>query len=95
MNNLHDARSKRLVRVNGVTEPLEQLRATAAAFPHPPMVMVRYLDRVRSGAYTVTDDDVEALRAAGLSEDEIFEQTVAAAVAEGLRRLDSGLEAIG
>ena len=59
------------------------------------MVMVRYLDRVRSGAYTVTDDDVEALRAAGLSEDEIFEQTVAAAVAEGLRRLDSGLEAIG
>jgi len=78
-----------------VTEPLEQLRATAASFPQAPMVMAPYLDKVRSGAYTVTDDDVEALRAAGLTEDEIFEQTVAAAVAEGLRRLDSGLKAIG
>jgi alkylhydroperoxidase family enzyme len=95
MNNLRDARSKRLVRVNGVTEPLEQLRATATAFPQPPMVMVPYLDKVRSGAFTVTDDHVEVLRAAGLSEDEIFEHTVAAAIAEGLRRLDSGLEAIG
>ena len=35
--------------------------------------------------------DVAALDAAGLSEDEIFEQTVAAAIAEGLRRLDAGL----
>ena len=95
MNNLHDARSKRLVSVSGVTAPLEQLRATAIAFPQPPMVMVPYLDKVRSGAFTVTDDDVAALRAAGLSEDEIFEQTVAAAVAEGLRRLGGGLEAIG
>jgi alkylhydroperoxidase family enzyme len=59
------------------------------------MVMAAYLDKVRTGAYTVTDDDVGALRAAGLSEDEIFEQTVSAAVGEGLRRLDLGLEAIG
>jgi alkylhydroperoxidase family enzyme len=81
--------------VNGVTEPLEQLRATAASFPQPPLVMAPYLDKVRSGAYTVTDGDVEVLKAAGLSEDEIFEQTVAAAVGEGLRRLDIGLEAIG
>jgi alkylhydroperoxidase family enzyme len=57
--------------------------------------MTPYLDKVRSGAYAVTDDDVEALKAAGLSEDEIFEHTVATAVAEGLRRLDIGLEAIG
>jgi alkylhydroperoxidase family enzyme len=78
-----------------VTEPLEQLRATATAFPQPPMVMVPYLEKVRSGAYTVTDDDVEALKATGLSEDEIFEQTVAVAIVEGLRRLDIGLEAIG
>ena len=78
-----------------MTEPLEQLRTTATSFPQPPMVMASYLDKVRTGAYKVTDDDVEALKAAGLSEDEIFEQTVAAAVSEGLRRLDIGLEAIG
>jgi alkylhydroperoxidase family enzyme len=81
--------------VNDVTEPLELLRATAASFSQPPTVMAAYLDKVRSGAYAVTDDDVEALKAAGLSEDEIFEHTVATAVAEGLRRLDLGLKAIG
>ena len=57
--------------------------------------MAPYLEKVRRRAYTVTDADVAALRAAGVSEDEIFEHTVAAAVAEGLRRLDIGLEAIG
>jgi alkylhydroperoxidase family enzyme len=81
--------------VNDVTEPLEQLRSAAASVEESPPVMAPYLDKVRNRAYTVTDDDVAALRAAGLSEDEIFEQTVAVAVAEGLRRLDGGLEAIG
>ena len=45
-------------------------------------------------AYTVTDADVEALKAAGLSEDEIFERTVAAAIYEGLRRLDRANEVL-
>ena len=78
-----------------MTEPLEQLRATATSFPQPPMVMAPYLEKVRGRAYAMTDDDVQALKTAGLTEDEIFEQTVAAAVAEGLRRLERGLEAIG
>lgn len=78
-----------------MTEPLEQLRRTVAAVGPPPPAMTSYLEKVRSRAYTVTDDDVEALKATGLSEDAIFEHTVATAVAEGLRRLDIGLEAIG
>jgi alkylhydroperoxidase family enzyme len=41
------------------------------------------------------DEDVEALKASGCSEDEIFEQTVAAAVGEGLRRLEAGMRALG
>ena len=53
-----------------------------------------FLDKVRRHAYKVTDRDVEALKAAGHSEDEIFEQTVSAAVAAGLERLDAGLEAL-
>jgi alkylhydroperoxidase family enzyme len=77
-----------------VTEPIENLRAIAAAVPPPPPSFEQYLDKVRSLAYTVTDGDVAALKAAGFSEDEIFEHTVAAAVAEGLRRLDAGLGAI-
>ena len=54
--------------------------------PTPPD-FAAYLDKVRTRAYTVTDADVEALKAAGHSEDEIFEQTVSAAVAAGLLRL--------
>jgi alkylhydroperoxidase family enzyme len=54
-----------------------------------------YLAKVRERAYTVTDADVESLKAAGISEDEIFEQTVAAAIGQGLRRLDAAAEAIG
>jgi hypothetical protein len=54
-----------------------------------------YLAKVRARAYTVTDGDVEALKAAGHSEDEIFEQTVSTAVAAGLRRLEAGLTSLG
>ena len=57
--------------------------------------MEPYLAKVRDRAYSVTDADVESLKAAGISEDEIFEQTVAAAIAQGLRRLDAATEAIG
>jgi alkylhydroperoxidase family enzyme len=49
---------------------------------------------VRRHAYRVTDRDVEELKAAGFSEDEIFEHTVAAAVAAGLDRRDAGLSAL-
>ena len=53
-----------------------------------------YVEKVRTRAYTVTDSDVDALKAAGHSEDEIFEQTISAAVYAGLLRLDAGLEAM-
>jgi hypothetical protein len=49
---------------------------------------------VRRGAYTVTDADVQELKAAGLSEDEIFELTVSTAVGVGLGRLETGLAAL-
>jgi alkylhydroperoxidase family enzyme len=78
-----------------VTDSIDQLRATVAAAPPEPAALAPYLDKVRRGAYTVTDADVDALKAAGLSEDVIFEHTVSAAIAEGLRRLDAGLGVIG
>ena len=78
-----------------VTDPVQQLRDNVAATPPAPEVMASYLAKVGERAYTVTDADVEALKAAGLSEDVIFEQTVAAAIDQGLRRLDKALEVIG
>ncbi|MBD0338637.1 MAG: hypothetical protein ICV67_05030 [Thermoleophilia bacterium] len=74
---------------------LDELRRNVAALPPAPPAMAAYLEQVRAGAHRVTDADVEALKAAGCSEDEIFKQTVAVAVEEGLRRLEAGLRALG
>ena len=72
--------------------PLDELRANAVR--KAPPAMEAYLDKVRQRAYSITDDDVESLRRDGFSDDEIFEHTVSAAIGEGLRRLDAGLEAL-
>lgn len=56
-----------------------------------PPALLPYLDKVSHRAWTMTDEDVQALRRAGLSEDQIFEATVAAAVGAGLKRLRAGL----
>jgi alkylhydroperoxidase family enzyme len=74
---------------------IEQLRANVAATPPAPVEMAAYLEKVRTRAYAITDADVQALRDAGLSEDQIFEQTVAVAISEGLRRFDAAERVIG
>jgi alkylhydroperoxidase family enzyme len=78
-----------------VSDDVAALREVVAAMPPAPEQMTPYLGKVRERAYTVTDADVEQLKAAGFSEDEIFEQTVAVAIAQGLRRLDAAMEVLG
>ena len=78
-----------------MTDPIDELRARVAAAGEPREALEPYLAKVRAGAYAVTDGDVEALQRAGITEDEIFEATVAVAIAEGLRRLDAAERAIG
>jgi alkylhydroperoxidase family enzyme len=73
---------------------ISELREAAQPAGVAPEAMAAYLDKVRRDAPTVTDADVDALKSAGISEDEIFEQTVATAVAAGLARLDAGLSAL-
>lgn len=71
-----------------MTDPIDELRALGAAASPAPPAMDAYLAKVHERAYTVVDRDVEEMKEAGVSEDEIFEHTVAAALREGLRRLD-------
>jgi alkylhydroperoxidase family enzyme len=78
-----------------VADPLAELRDVVAETAPAPPEMAAYLEKVRNRAYAVVDRDVEALKEAGFSEDAIFEQTVAVAIAEGLRRLDRANEVIG
>ncbi|SFW85826.1 hypothetical protein [Amycolatopsis australiensis] len=53
-----------------------------------------YAASVRDASHRVTDDDVRRLVAAGHTEDEIFEVTVAAAVGAALRSFDAGRAAL-
>jgi alkylhydroperoxidase family enzyme len=73
---------------------VERLREAARPHREAAPQFAPYLDKVRRSAYTVTDGDIEALKAAGYSEDVIFEETVAVAVAAGLERLDAALEVL-
>jgi len=78
-----------------MSEQVDDLRAVVAGKGPAPEAMAAYLAKGADRAYTVTDADVQALAAAGCSEDEIFEQTVAVAIAQGLRRLDAASAVIG
>jgi hypothetical protein len=75
-----------------VTEPaLRQAVGLGDPLPDP---WGPYAAKVRDESYRVTDADVAALKAAGCSEEEIFEVTVAVAMGAALRRLDVGLRAV-
>lgn len=51
----------------------------------------KHVETTARHAYRITDEDVDTLRRAGYSEDEIFEVSVSAAVGAGLARLERGL----
>ena len=74
---------------------IDALRRASCWSPPLPPAFDAYLEKVRDGAFRVTDEDVRELVDAGFSEDEIFEHTVATAVAAGLDRLDAGLRTLG
>jgi len=52
------------------------------------------INKVAKHAYKVTDDDVAAARASGLSEDQIFELVVCAAIGQASRQYDTALAAL-
>jgi hypothetical protein len=77
----------------GETEPaFRRAAGGGGALPEP---WASYAEKVRDRSYQVTDADIAVLKAAGRSEEEIFEVTVAAATGAALRRLDAGLRAVG
>jgi AhpD family alkylhydroperoxidase len=70
------------------------LRAAAAAGDPLPEPWQSYAMTVRDASYRITDTDMDRLTAAGYSEDQIFETTVAAAVGAALRSFDAGRNAL-
>jgi hypothetical protein len=52
------------------------------------------VEKVAGRSYAVTDEDMAAVRAAGLSEDQIFEIVVCGAVGQASRQYDGALAAL-
>ncbi|HEY1807325.1 MAG TPA: hypothetical protein VGG42_02130 [Acidobacteriaceae bacterium] len=52
------------------------------------------LDKVARHAFRVTDEDIAAAMASGLSEDQVFEMVVCAAVGQATRQYESALAAL-
>jgi len=74
------------------TDPaLRSAAASGAALPEP---VGSDVAKVRDESYRITDTDIQTLKASGLSEDEIFEITIATAVGAALCGLDAGLRAL-
>jgi hypothetical protein len=70
------------------------VREAASLAVELPGALGPYVKKVARHAYTVTDEDITALRLAGYLDDQIFEVTVSAALGAGLVRLESGLLAL-
>jgi alkylhydroperoxidase family enzyme len=76
----------------GSTDP-ELRRAVHEGAPLP-APLDWYIQKVRTAAWSVNDDDVAALVDAGYSQDAIVELTITAAAAEAGRRWDAALRAM-
>lgn len=61
-------------------------RAVEAAVPE---ALVRFVDQVAKDASGIADADVDAVKAAGYSEEAVFEAIVAAALGASLARLEA------
>jgi alkylhydroperoxidase family enzyme len=59
-----------------------------------PAALRSYLSKVAEHAYKITDEDVDALKRAGYSDDAIFELTASAALGAAVTRLEKGLIAL-
>jgi alkylhydroperoxidase family enzyme len=88
---LEDLGRRVLARPGTLDPAVRQAAASGGELPEP---LATYADTVRRHAYKVTDADVAGLLAAGYSEDQVFELTVAAAYGASRGRLDAGLAAM-
>ena len=70
------------------------VRRAAFAGEPVPAELSPYVEKVRQHAYKVVDHDVEALHEAGVTDDQLFELTVATALGAGFSRLAAALRAM-
>jgi alkylhydroperoxidase/carboxymuconolactone decarboxylase family protein YurZ len=89
---LHRELVARVLEGNGkATAELRRAAFENAGLTEPIRTLI---EKVANHAYRVTDEDIAAVRAAGLSEDQIFEIVICAAVGQASRQYSSALAAL-
>jgi alkylhydroperoxidase family enzyme len=94
MANISHHRNALVARVlDGDGKSSSQQRRDAFAGTGPDSACA-LIEKVTKHAYKVTDEDIAAAKAAGFTEDQIFELVVCAAVGQANRQLDGALAAL-
>jgi hypothetical protein len=89
---LHRELVARVLEGNGKAAPELRRAAFDNAGVREPIHTL--IEKVANHAHRVTDEDVAAVHAAGLSEDQIFEVVICAAVGQASRQYTSALDAL-
>jgi alkylhydroperoxidase family enzyme len=83
---------KRILEGAGKASPSERRAAFNNSSLSEPLGGL--VDKVARHAYRVTDEDITAAKASGLTEDQLFEIVVCAAVGQATRQYDTALAAL-
>ncbi|HKP57967.1 MAG TPA: hypothetical protein VJV78_14640 [Polyangiales bacterium] len=95
MSNIRPAQTALIARIlQGKADTTPALRQAAFANSDLSRPLAALLGKVASHAHSVTDADIAAARAAGLSEDELFELVVCTAIGQASRQYDAALAAL-
>ncbi|HEY5926948.1 MAG TPA: hypothetical protein VIV11_34915 [Kofleriaceae bacterium] len=94
MSNIAQHRKALITRIVDGDGRAEQNLRKAAFEGRGPEAASGLVDKVTKHAYRVTDEDIAAATSAGLSEDQIFELVVCAAIGQANRQLETALAAL-
>ncbi len=88
----HKALLSRILNGDGNASHSQRRSAFDAAGLAEPMKAL--ISKVASDAHSIEDEDIEAVRASGLSEDQIFEMVISAAIGQATQQYNAALVAL-
>lgn len=95
MSDIREARNALLKRIlEGAGEASSSDRKAAFSLNGLREPLRPLIDKVATRAFAVTDEDIAAAKASGLSEDQVFEIVVSAAIGQANRQYDAALTAL-
>jgi hypothetical protein len=95
MSDIRQARkalARRILEGAGKVSPSERRAAFQNSGLAKPLAAL--VDKVARHAYRVTDEDITAAKLSGLTEDQVFEIVVCAAIGQATRQYDTALAAL-